>query len=736
MSTRNNSQKGSKHPTLLAIIGLISPRAKQGVEVVPTLMERARRIAVPLQVVLALGGLGVAVWYGIQWNKTSKNLSNRIQTSLKEKLDNTVWQHKGFAAYLLSDIEGRSTQPTAVVNSPAHDEFLTKIRCIEAIANKEAARQIVGSTPLRQEIDNLTIPESQTVVTDEPADRTAGQESRENNCRIPDQKELKFEISGTQDRSRSHQAVMVDGGSDFFIFVPAMALHYDNDSKSNPELTNLFYDSAKRSDEKIKEGLRAALMVNPDIVRDLDLAKRLSGKLKELDNSLINGNEVVQSYFIAESGLILIRSKDVKNQLALYEPQFPKAYYFPDRAYVLGALQGRDTQRLKAIGLDYESEPYIDLGGHGLVKTFSKKLKLANGRYGVICVDVNRSDLKGKIKERLDVLRIENDPYQESTIVINNASIKGPNGTDRQALPPDFQWFSGKLLEKLSKSDRSETAELLGRIAAQEDIEQVQDTKILRYTIPLSTELADEGRKVTLMLVTIDFEGLWALQNRRLIYLCIGVMVFIGITINIFQDSFFLRKEISELMERLDRVMEHAKNPYARVNGKNEFVAVNRCFLNVLGYGNKDSLEHEKWGAPSGRTFLSILDPPSQDKYKENLRISESGVPAKPYSVSMYKKDESMLRVQVYGERIPFPTIFKERYPQRFGIFLDWTAIDTYYNEMLAKELDRDIRIINNDEGDGGKFEIQFKNQADRERLSSLLRSIADFRTKMNADER
>jgi hypothetical protein len=276
---------------------------------------------------------------------------------------------------------------------------------------------------------------------------------------------------------------------------------------------DLFHTSSIRTEGQMTDGLRAALMVNPDIVRDLDLAKKLSGKMKDFDNLFIDGHEVVQSYFIAESGLILIRSKDVKNQLALYEIQFPKAYYFPDRDYVWGALRGRDTQKLKPIGFDYESEPYIDLGGHGLVKTYSKKIQLANGRYGVICVDVSRADLDQKLRDRLNVLKTEGDPYKEASIVIRDNSIESPNGKGRDALPKEFQWFTDKLLGKLNQADPSETAELLGRIAAQQDNSQMQDTKILRYTIPLSTKLEDEQRTVKLMMVTIDFERLWALQK-------------------------------------------------------------------------------------------------------------------------------------------------------------------------------------------------------------------------------
>jgi hypothetical protein len=66
------------------------------------------------------------------------------------------------------------------------------------------------------------------------------------------------------------------------------------------------------------------------------------------------------------------------------------------------------------------------------------------------------------------------------------------------------------------------------------------------------------------------------------------------------------------------------KNPYARVNSENEFVTVNDPFLSLLGYGNKESLERESWGGSTSRTFLSILDEPSRERYLENLRKSRT----------------------------------------------------------------------------------------------------------------
>ena len=219
MSERNDTRHVLKEASYKAI-SLISPRMKQWVDAFPSFMEVTRRIAVPVQVVLAVAGLLGAVWYGLQWRETSTSLSNRIQTSLKEKLDNTVWQHKGFAAYLLSDIEGKSTQLRSVENSPTNDQFLTKIRCIEKITSKEANRKIVGPVELSQAIDNLAREEPRTVIEEESVDPTATRESKENGCVIPNQKELKFKISGPSDGPRNQQAMLVDGESDFFIFLP------------------------------------------------------------------------------------------------------------------------------------------------------------------------------------------------------------------------------------------------------------------------------------------------------------------------------------------------------------------------------------------------------------------------------------------------------------------------------------------------------------------------------------
>jgi hypothetical protein len=49
-------------------------------------------------------------------------------------------------------------------------------------------------------------------------------------------------------------------------------------------------------------------------------------------------------------------------------------------------------------------------------------------------------------------------------------------------------------------------------------------------------------------------------------------------------------------------------------------------------------------------------------------------------------------------------------------------VVDPSVEEELAKQLNREVRIVNA-ENDGGQFEIHFQNQEDRIRFSNLLTS-------------
>ena len=603
------------------IVKILPQRIKPWVELLPTIGEIFRRLAVPVQIALAMIGLVLAAYYGYNWGTRFTEISRRIEASLQAKLDNTVWQHKGLAAYLLSDIDPLAGAPVSVT---------------DGIRN--AINKIAGLVQQQQKIT----PNAEKVL------RMQGPTASPKSAADAGQRGLHVvdDLSGNLKGAPISQAVIA-GDESFFLFLPVTALH--RGERSYEPLNN--------------DSLKAAISHNPDILRDLDLASQLISLLLELDKEEVNGQPVVQCYFITESGLILMRSRKIPNQLKFYEKQFDTNHNFTDRPYFWGAIKQQPSGVTSLLQpFQYASEPYIDLGGHGLVKTYSKAFELANKRYGVLCIDVTEARLKDEVIARLNALRADKEPYEVDFFEIN------PDGAVSGQKPPeDFKWFYERL-------DKTSQATLLGKIASEKDFGRPPD-EVLRYTIPWSTELTKDGsRKVELMLVRINLKKFWSEQYWHFVYMCIGIGVFLAVMLNIFQDYHLLKNEISELSQKVDKVMMQASNPYVRLNSENEFVFINRRFLDLLGYNNQDELEYAGVGAR--RTFRSILSEESQREYDKVLKTSVSGWPTNEYPITLIRRDGSKIKALVQGERIVFPTIRRKKYPHRFGIVISWREVN------------------------------------------------------------
>jgi len=657
------------------------------VEVLSTLRKLLRRIAVIGQVVLAVLGLLFAIYHFREWEKRSTELSKRIEASLAAKLDNTVWQHKGLGAYLLGRIEpesGRSDPKDAAMAAEIRDTIGEIAKLVDKQrAEVEKPREQKPSASDAEENRRVELEVEEVkrlvkaVIATEPSDPKSTPTPSLTptptpiySIAVPNPLRLQvINDPSIKTKDAPTSQAIIAGDKDFFLFLPATALRRKG----------LNYVPLYENDPK---GLKEALTHNPDIVLDLTLAAQLVNQMKELDLQELDGRPVIQAYFITESGLMLIRSNGKPDQRSFYEKLFHKYYNFTDRAYFWEAVselkKKPDEETNPPYQLHYISEPYIDLGGHGLVKTYSKAFKLPNRRYGVLCLDAREDRLRGEVESRLQALQPDDSTktYQGATLNINE------EGGIIGELPKDFQWFADRL-----GREKANQAGLLGRIVSQDS----PNEQILRYTIPWKTTMTDnKSRNVELMLVSIDLNRFWSKQTWRIVYMCVGFMVFLAVTLNIFQDYLLLKKEISELAKTVDRVMTYATNPYVRLNSDNEFEKVNDSFLDLLEYNSEPDLINE--GTSSRRTFRSLLDPDSDRAYTHILKTSTSGVPATEYSITLLKRGgRGKVRALVYGESIDFPEIRKEKYPHRFGIVLSAHEVDENGRETPI-ELGKKVR--------------------------------------------
>lgn len=596
--------------------GLLPPALKSVLEWFSQARALLRYLTVKGQIAFALLCLALAVWQGIYWWNSFTKLSERIRTSLDAKMDNTVWQHKGLAAYLLSNIE-----PT-----PPKPEFSVEITDTLGKVGEVTAAPLPEGGLSAERVMWMTAPS--------PTPGASQADSRKLHLYTVKSDRLKDAPVGQ---------ALVAGDESYFLLVPALALR--REQLSYKPLTHTEDDAV----------LKKALEHNPDILRDIYVAQQLIPVLKRLDLGRVNRQPVAQFYFITESGLILLRSpQHISNQLKFYEQHFDPSHNFTDRSYFRGAVNKEVSNGLPPpTPFDYVSEPYIDLGGHGLIKTYSKAFELNNKRFGVLCIDVQLDKpTRDAVQKRLGVIGGESGSFYWT------GSIE-----DKDKIPDDFYWFPNAMATNVDAQDM-----LLGRIATQKDYEQSADG-VLRYTVPWAAEMAENGsRKVELMWVRVNLGQFLTNQKWRLVFVCVGVGLFVAVTLNVLDEYLFADKELTELAKKIDRVMTHAMNPYVRVNSDNEFVAVNDSFLKMVDYDNIDKLRE------AGR-FRSLLTPESQRVYDRIMKESMRGKTTGVYPLTFLRPDRSQVRTSVLAERIVFPVFRRKEYAHRFGIILSWKHV-------------------------------------------------------------
>lgn len=426
-------------------------------------------------------------------------------------------------------------------------------------------------------------------------------------------------------------------GADTFLMVPAISIR-------KPDLTNPPLDT---------QHLEDALAHNPEVLSDLFVAANIAPLIKDLDGLTVQSLTIVQTYFISEAGVILLRQSNAEDNVGYYKGQFPPFTLFNDRSYFREAVRNS----LQYEHFNYRTAPYIDAGGNGVVITYSRAVKLANQRAGIICVDVKLPDAVGEMKKRLISLGAE---VGEFSWIIG----EGKEGD----FPKDFGWFENQLRGQSAE----EQARFLGAIAVETDYPPPPGTEaradVISFTIPTGSVGWDKGkRKTTLLWGRVDFASSRAALNADMVGFSAGIVLLVLVSSNIFRDYTVLRRELSKVLKKMSQVMYEASTPFAWLNEKNEFIEVNESFLEVLGYTNEEDL---KAHTP---TFRGLITAETQPKYDEVLSRSAAGGETGKYEVDVKTKEGDTLHVVIHGERIPYPTFWRRGLPHRFGVFLEWS---------------------------------------------------------------
>ncbi len=564
------------------------------VRVLHVVLKLLRKLAPALQIALLLMGVAVALYYGYQLRQALLQSQENVAKGLHAKLESTAHPHKGIAAFLLSGLEETLPPDKDLVNN---EQLRSTLKDIETTLQK-----------LSDEAKSF----NETEVADS----------------------LKLRVTNISSGSVSpwQKAVTSRDAAAKFLMVPAISLRRKG-------LVERPLDQSLLND---------VLKYNPEVLFDLQAASVLEPHLRKLDRMTIRSLPVVQTYFIAESGVIILHASNVTDHGKYYQDQFAPYTLFMDRPYFWQAVERSAPMSL----FDYQTEPYIDLGGNGLVITYTKKVDLPNQRVGIVCADVKLPEPSVvEIKERLRSLGAE---FAEFSWTID----RGREGF----IPDDFAWFE----KQMAGQNRKEQSRSLGAIALEQQqagVENKPDT--MRFTVPLeSTEWSEGLRKTKLLWVRVDFGSIRRKLTWDLLWFSVGIALMVLSGSTILYDYKVLHGEMNSVLRKMSRVMSDASTPFAWIDDKNEFVYANSSFLKLLDYPNLEQLK--------SKPFRALVTNETQPMYDEVLSKSGKGEETREYEIDVLTSKNEVVRVVAHGERIPYPTFWRRGLPHRFGVFLRW----------------------------------------------------------------
>lgn len=587
-------------------------------EILQLIHKLLRTLSPFIQILMALIGLGIAGYYGSKLTDRFNNSQENVARALEARLVTTAYAHRGVTAFLLADID--KTLSTMNGYGPELEKVFNEVSKAISKSPKDLENfdpKNADSLHLMVNVDSASTSESELDL-------------------IPNWK--KAITNSEQDMDT------------MFLMVPAISLRRVNpvyDSKTKTNHVNLVYEPLR------SKNLTEVLKYNPEVAFDLMIASDIKSCFMNLNQILAQSLDPVQTYFISESGVILLQKSFAKSKF--YSRKFPRYTLFMDRTYFWGAIDPQPGEKNRDNApFDYQTDPYIDLGGNGVVKTYSKKVELPNHRVGVICVDVHLPEGSvNEIKHRLNVLGANVQDFHWET-------RPGTYGNKVEEIPPGFGWVENRL-----KAQYDEQSRLLGAIAFESDYDS-QKKEVIRFTVPVGSDEFDEKRITHLLLVSFDFARI----RRSILLDSLGFLFGIGllvlVTWNVFYDYNKLKREMNKVLENMSQVMYEAATPFVWLNEKNQFHKVNLSFLEVVGCKNDKELKEH---AP---TFRDLVTGETQPQYDEILAQSAKGEKTGQYEIDIIKKNGEVKHIVAHGERIPYPTFWRRGLPHRFGVILSW----------------------------------------------------------------
>ncbi len=493
---------------------------------------------------------------------------------------------------------------------------------------------------------------------------------------------------------KNGNGVLTDGDPQYdgFLFLPEFLLHVDRATlnKVTGGTPLILRSPASTTTASMTTG--GVYSRDDSLFSDIELTRAMAGTVQEKLTSvplIADGVDVeatrylnrhpAQVYIITKEGLNRIFTHDDAHPSDEFE--FPSDTFFPSRPYFWPAVHEHEanpqSNSVPKIGdkvgdFFHVSQPYLDLGGSGVVITLSRILD-AGDVVAVICFDLV-FDMSQSLYAALtsNVTELGGTPLQiDCTVPVSaDPECKGlrATNTEGQPLTPDETFLVKKVQDRLgeSKEDYARST-VLGALCRYDTTGLGSSPSRVVFSLPMYRKFDKDGtQNAKLLVVDLDLNE-YKLQTTYIAFgaaTCFGLMT---VTFAYFWGAGVMRqRELEAAFQEVATVMYDSPTPYVRLDSKDRIqdASASLCKM-IMGKCGPEVLSELK-----SRTFRSFLaDSESQLVYKDVEEARTIGQPVASYVLKLSGHDNTEVRVRVFSAAIP--TVEGQGLPSTFGILVE-----------------------------------------------------------------
>jgi hypothetical protein len=651
--------------TLKALLQYIEPMLRRAVH---ALVEHR-----PMALGLAALLLVIAGWLEYESWARADFYQRTVEESLARRTENTPQTYKGIESLILSNAEakaegGDTDFKQLVQHARFSPEFASEIYKLDKAFSRE-----VKDPPPQFEI-------------------------------------VKSDLSGMP--KRQQDAIVTEDNKIGFLFLPVRLLHADpsiygkaalDATIISAQMIGLKNDKGAQSCGKDASPICDDVIVSRQLVAEMKAATTIRVTSDALDTDL--DLQPTQVYYITENGINRIVSKDHNDDASFYRNQFRASTVFPARPYYVGAfekvdpipgtlLQDRDKapplQQEQLGNYFYVSEPYLDIGGNGIVITLARAVEYQGHSDGAICFDLKLTGdhaLGAKLRDLVDKLEGEATPVTCKTTAFGAPECSLEDKSKRR-LVRSLAEFTAKVQNATNGHNLSDVVgaiSFFGTVDGQKPLSSASFWDIpsmmhaddeVRFAVPLEPPkvLDPTKEELSLRFLAVDLNVGSYLQKTAAMGFIGLLLLACAITTGIVAWAGDVRKTITLRQEKQDlhqalsnvsEVMMEANTPYARLDASDHIVDGNVKLAEFFGFPpTLTGLERIK-----GTRFEDLIATVSLGEYHKVQDLRKQGQPVKPYEL-YFKVSGRQVMAKVVSSVVPASQDRSGSLPETFGLLI------------------------------------------------------------------